>query len=162
MTIYDKYGGFEFWHDCVWHLYLDMGDHPEIGHHFLGVNLERLSRKQAEFLVSHIGGPDLYKGPPISVVHKAMDISEFQFEAIAESFTRVFRKKGVEEQDVVSIMSFIASFKKDIVETELAPIDRVMIPIYRFAFKNLKFLLGNKAMKSSSWLRSGKLSNKFD
>ena len=162
MTIYEKYGGFEFWHDCIWSLYLDMFDHPEIGHHFLGVNMERLSRRQAEFLVSHIGGPPMYKGPSIKTIHRAMEISDFQFEEIGKSFAGVFRAKGVSEEDVQEIMAFIVSFKNDIVETQLAPIDRIMIPIYKFAFKNLKFLFGGRGVKGSSWLRSGKLGDEFD
>lgn len=155
-TLYEKYGGFEFWHECIYGLYLDMFDHPEISYHFLGVDMEWLSRRQAEYLVSHIGGPDLYDGPPISVVHKHMGITPFQFDEIAKSFADVFKKKGVEEKDVIEIMGWISSFKSGVVTEKTSTIDQIMIPVYRFISKNFSKYLGKK----NSWIRSGKLFNK--
>lgn len=156
VTLYEKYGGFEFWHDCIYGLYLDMFDHPEISYHFLGVDMEWLSRRQAEFLVSHIGGPNLYDGPPIAVVHRHMGVTPFQFNEIAKAFADVFRSKGVEEPDVEEIMGWISSFKGGVVTEKTSRIDQIMIPIYRFFSKNFAKYLGKK----NSWIRSGKIFNK--
>lgn len=156
VTLYEKYGGFEFWHECIYGLYLDMFDHPEISFHFLGVDMEWLSRRQAEFLVGHIGGPQLYDGPPIAKVHKYMGVTSFQFDEIAKSFADVFLKKGVSEDDVKEIMTWIASFKSDVVTEKTSLIDQMMIPIYRFMAKNLIGVFGKK----NSWVRSGKIFNK--
>lgn len=157
MNLYEKYGGFEFWHDCIYGLYLDMFDHPEISYHFLGVDMEELSKKQAQFLVTHIGGPNLYTGPPIEVVHRFMGISAFQFDEIAKSFAEVFLDKGVEPEDVDHIMAFIGSYRDKIVSSKRSKIDEFMIPIYMTFAKYFGRFLGG----DSSWVRSAKIFNKI-
>ena len=158
ISIYEKYGDFEFWHGMIYQLYLDMGDHPEISYHFIGVDLEWLSRRQAEFLVTHIGGPQLYKGPSIKVVHRAMKISGFQFDQILQAFRLIFIKNDIHEDDVKAIMDVISPFKGDIAKTNETVIDKLMIPVYR--------LMANKLPRSvrkwSSWARAGALSYKFN
>ncbi|MBT3586418.1 MAG: group 1 truncated hemoglobin [Halobacteriovoraceae bacterium] len=138
-TIYEKYGGFEFWHHCIYDLYLDMFDHPEISYHFIGVNIITLSTHQAQFLSPAIGGPVLYKGPPMKLVHKDLDISEFQFAEIAKAFAQVFRDNGVEEKDVLHIMKFVGSFQKAITSSKVNLIDEIMRPFYSFVEWLTKF-----------------------
>lgn len=135
ISIYEKYGGWDFFHKCIYDLYIDMFDHPEISYHFLGVDIERLSKRQTQFLVRAIGGPKLYEGRPIKMVHHNMEISLFQFQEIAKSFHDVFIKNGVSPEDAKTIMEFVASFQKDVVEVRLSKIDRFMIPIYAFLKK---------------------------
>lgn len=50
MTIYEKHGGFDFFHKIIYELYLEFFDHLEISFHFFGVDLLTLSHRQAEFL----------------------------------------------------------------------------------------------------------------
>jgi hemoglobin len=76
-SIYAKYGGYDFFHKCIYDLYLDMFDHPEISYHFVGVDIERLSKFQALFLTRAIGGPDVYKGGIIKDVHGHMGITPY-------------------------------------------------------------------------------------
>jgi len=135
ISIYEKYGGWDFFHKCIYDLYLDMFDRPEISYHFLGVDIERLSKHQTQFLVRAIGGPNLYEGRPIKLVHHNMKISLFQFQEIAKSFHDVFIKNGVSPEDAKTIMNFVASFQKQVVEVRLSKIDRFMIPIYAFLKK---------------------------
>ncbi len=132
ISIYDKYGGWDFFHKCVFDLYLDLFDHPEISYHFLGVDIERLAKHQTQFLVRAIGGPQVYTGRPIKIVHHKREISLFQFQEIAKSFHDVFVKNGVSPEDANTIMEFVASFQKEVVEVRLSKIDRFMIPIYAF------------------------------
>lgn len=139
ITIYDKYGGYDFFHSCIYDLYLDMFDHPEISYHFIGVNIERLAKHQAQFLVRAIGGPAVYEGGPIKEVHALKEISNYEFDEIAKSFKNVFLKNGVDKKDVAIIMTFVASFKSDIVTRKITLTDKIMIPVYRF-FRKVKTL----------------------
>lgn len=152
MTIYEKYGGFDFFHRCIYGLYLDMFDHPEIAYHFVGVDLERLSKLQTQFLVRAIGGPDQYQGGPIKEVHLKMKITPFEFNQIAIAFRGVFEKAGVVKEDVDTIMTFIASHQSEIVTAKSNRIDRFMRPIYRFCRRYLRWLFP----KDSSWMRAGR------
>lgn len=132
VSIYEKYGGFDFFHKCIYGLYLDMFDHPEISYHFIGVDIERLSLHQTQFLVRAIGGPDNYQGRPLWDVHKSKEISDFQFQEIAKAFRQVFIDHGVSSEDADFIMNFVASHKKEVVTKKKTAIDRFMIPIYQF------------------------------
>lgn len=152
-SIYEKYGGYDFFHDSIYGLYLDMFDHPEISYHFLGVDIQRLSRLQTQYLIRAIGGPDQYEGGPIQDVHKHMEITPFQFQEIAKSFRAVFLKKGVSVQDTDFIMQFIAGHEKQIVTAKTSLMDQLMRPIYKFIHK----VFGGFLSKSNSWNRSGKL-----
>lgn len=130
-TIYEKYGGQDFFHDCIYSLYLDMFDHPEISYHFIGVDIFKLSLHQTHFLIRSIGGPDLYKGQTLDKVHRDLDITPFQFQEIAKAFREVFLSKGVSPEDTEVIMQFVSSFEKEVVTEKTSLIDRIMLPLYR-------------------------------
>jgi hemoglobin len=136
ISIYEKYGGWDFFHKCIYGLYLDMFDHPEISYHFVGVDIELLSKLQTQFLVRAIGGPETYDGRPLKQVHFPKNISEYEFKEIAKAFEGVFLKHGVSREDTTFIMNFVASFKNEIVTTKINSVDRFMIPIYQF-FKRI-------------------------
>lgn len=140
MTIYEKYGGYDFFHATIYALYLDMFDHPEISYHFIGVDIHKLSRLQTQYLIRAIGGPDQYEGLPIKEVHRNLDITAFQFQEIAKSFRQIFLDKGVVEQDVMEIMHFISGHEAEIVTAKTSLIDQIMRTIYRFVRKYFKRL----------------------
>lgn len=130
VTIYQRYGGYEFFHGCIYELYKDVFLRPEVSHHFVGADIDILSRHQTQFLVRHIGGPNKYGGKPIKWVHKNMDITEFQFSEVAKAFKQVFLDKGVSEEDAQFIMEFVGGEKNRIVTADWSLIDAVMMPIY--------------------------------
>ncbi|MBY0517162.1 MAG: group 1 truncated hemoglobin [Bacteriovoracaceae bacterium] len=132
MSIYQKYGGYNFFHDCIYGLYLDMGAHPEIAYHFIGVDLVSLSKLQTQFLIRAIGGPDEYHGRDLKEVHLNMKITPFEFQEIARAFKGVFEKNGVESKDVEVIMNFVKGFQSEIITAQTSWIDRIMKPIYKF------------------------------
>ncbi|WPU63303.1 group I truncated hemoglobin [Peredibacter starrii] len=144
MTIYEKYGGYDFFHQCIYGLYLEMFDHPEIAYHFIGVDLEWLSRQQTHYLIRAIGGPDLYEGGNVKEVHARMGITKFQYAEIAIAFRQVFLDRGVSKEDTAFIMNFVASHAPDIITRKTSLIDQIMRPIYR----TIRKLFG--------WIRSSK------
>lgn len=136
MTIYEKYGGFEFFHKIIYELYLELFDHLEISYHFFGVDMMTLSQRQAEFLCEAIGGPKIYKGGDISIVHKRMRISEYEFDTVAKRFGEIFKRNGLTDDEVDFIMDFVRSKKPNIVTAKNTTMDRVM----RFLYKRIKNL----------------------
>ena len=136
VTIYEKYGGYDFFHRCIYGLYLSMFEHPEISYHFIGVDIELLSKLQTQFLVRAIGGPDIYEGRPIKVVHMPKNISDYEFVEIAKAFRQVFIKHGVEQNDVDFIMKFVASFESQVVSVKINRMDKFVLTIIHF-FKKL-------------------------
>ncbi len=153
MNLFEKYGDFDFWHNTIYELYLDMGDHPEISYHFIGVDLLWLSRQQAKFLVTQIGGPKLYNGPSLKVVHERMGITPFQLNEILTAFADIFKKSGISEDDVKTIMQVIGAYESEIVTRQNSLWDDIMRPLYRWS----AIILPKRFQKFNSWVRSGKL-----
>ena len=150
MNLYNKYGGFETYHKIIYKLYLDLFDRPEVSYHFIGVNIETLSKHQAQFLCRALGSKIKYEGKSIKSVHNGMNISEFQFNEVAQSFSQIFIESGFEKQDVEFIMRFIGRYKKVIVSCKYSTIDRVMIPIYHFIDRlshSIKSIFGLKRLR---------------
>jgi hemoglobin len=142
MDIYQKYGGFDFFHRIIYDLYLELFDHPEISMHFIGVDIERLSKMQTEFLGEAIGAGPIYKGGDIKVVHKEMGITKFQFEIVAKRFAQIFQEHGLQPDEVKFIMQFVGSYQGAIVTSKYSLMDRIMRPIYKFFY----FLRGKKSI----------------
>ena len=97
ITIYEKYGGFDFFHNIIYQLYIELFDHIEISYHFFGVDLQKLSLLQAQFLCEAIGGPKMYKGGNIQIVHKYMKVTEYEFETVVDRFEEIFERNGLEK-----------------------------------------------------------------
>ncbi len=135
-TIYDKYGGYDFFHKIIYELYLELFDHLEISYHFIGVDIERLSNLQAQYLCEVIGAPPMYKGRNITAVHKRLRVTEYEFDTVAKRFADIFKRNGLNEDEVKFIMTFIKSKQVDVVTAKNTPMDRIA----RFIYKRIKKL----------------------
>lgn len=138
-TIYEKYGGFDFFHNIIYQLYIELFDHIEISYHFLGVDLHRLSELQAQFLCEALGSPKMYQGGNIEVVHKYMRITEFEFELVVDRFLEIFTRNGLEKEEVRVIENFIRSKKAMIVTSKNSWIDSLARYFYKRISKIRKF-----------------------
>lgn len=125
-----KYGGYDAIHRIIYELYHDMGDHPEIAYHFVGVDLERLSKLQAQFVCRALGARVPYEGKPIGPIHVPLKISEYQFDGIINAFEKIFLKNGFAPLDVAQIRRTLRHFRPMVVTCEYTWLDRVMIPLY--------------------------------
>lgn len=134
MNIYDKYGGYDFFHKIIYELYLELFDHLEVSYHFIGVDIERLSNLQAQYLCEAIGGPPMYKGRDITKVHKYLRVTDYEFETVAKRFSEIFKSNGLTNDEIEFIMAFIKSKQTCVVTAKNTLIDRVM----RFLYKRLK------------------------
>ena len=134
LSIYEKYGGFEFFHKIIYELYLELFDHPEIAFHFVGVDIFQLSKLQTQYLSEAIGGPKMYEGRPIKPVHSGMGITPYQMEVVEKRFGEIFVNAGLTKEEVEFIMTFVASKRHDIVTRKSSWIDKVMKPWYKFIY----------------------------
>lgn len=137
-NIYDKYGGYDFFHKIIYELYLELFDHLEISYHFIGVDIVRLSNLQAQYLCEAIGGPPMYKGRDITAVHKYLKVTEYEFDTVATRFAEIFKRNGLTDDEVKFIMTFIKSKQVDVVTAKNTPMDRIA----RFIYKRIKKLKG--------------------
>lgn len=131
ITIYEKYGGFDFFHNIIYQLYIELFDHIEISYHFFGVNLQKLSLLQAQFLCEAIGGPKMYKGGDIQIVHKYMKVTEYEFETVVKRFEEIFERNGLDKDEIKFIGAFIRSNRPHIVTCKNTWIDRIARYFYK-------------------------------
>lgn len=140
ITIYEKYGGFDFFHNTIYQLYIELFDHIEISYHFFGVDLRKLSMLQAQFLCEAIGGPPMYKGGNVQIVHKHMKVTEYEFETVVDRFQEIFERNGLDKDEVKFIVTFIRSNKDMIVTSKNSWIDRIARYFYKRIFRFKKFI----------------------
>lgn len=140
ITIYEKYGGFDFFHNIIYQLYIELFDHLEISYHFFGVDLQKLSLLQAQFLCEAIGGPKMYQGGNIQVVHKHMKITDYEYETVVNRFEEIFERNGLDKNEVKFIGAFIRSNKNQIVTSKNTWIDRIARYFYKRIFRFKQFM----------------------
>ncbi|AUN99760.1 group 1 truncated hemoglobin [Bacteriovorax stolpii] len=138
VTIYDKYGGYNFFHKIIYELYLELFDHIEISYHFIGVDIERLSNLQAQYLCEAIGGPKMYEGRNIAIVHKYLRVTDYEFDTVATRFAEIFKSNGLNDEEVKFIMNFIKSKQPAVVTAKNTAMDRIA----RWIYKRLKKIKG--------------------
>lgn len=140
ITIYEKYGGFDFFHKIIYQLYIELFDHLEISYHFFGVDLQKLSLLQAQFLCEAIGGPKMYQGGNIQVVHKHMKVTDYEYETVVKRFEEIFERNGLDKDEVKFIGAFIRSNKNQIVTSKNTWIDRIARYFYKRIFRFKQFM----------------------
>jgi hemoglobin len=69
-----------------------------------------------EFLGAAIGGPYTYRGRSLREIHRGMQISDPEFDAVAEDFRLALKQNGVEEPVVTLVMTAVEGIRGQIVE----------------------------------------------
>ncbi len=131
-SIYDKYGGYDTIYSAIINLYEEMCDHPEIGQHFIGVDIERLTQLQTQFVSRALGADIEYKGRSMERAHAPLHITDFQYDEISKCFSKIFVKHGFEPEDMKVIENLLFSLRKPIVTSKFNLLDFLFKPLYRF------------------------------
>lgn len=116
-TLFDKYGGIETFSAVVSNFYQKVLDSEALASFFVDVDMESLMSHQTNFIAKVLGGPDEYAGRDVAVAHAGLNISEGNFQEVAELLTEALEEAGVEDDDVVSIITVVAGLKDQIVTT---------------------------------------------
>ncbi len=74
-----------------------------------------LKRRLVEFISEASGGPLTYKGRDMVTVHKGMNITSAEFDALAEDLATTLDEFGVNEKEKNELLSEVARTKPDIV-----------------------------------------------
>jgi hemoglobin len=68
------------------------------------------------FISSASAGPIPYKGKSMKEAHKAMGITDAEFDATAQALVKALKKNGVQQADIDELVKAVAGTRKDIVE----------------------------------------------
>ena len=117
MNLYEKYGGFATIHSIVQNFYDDVLEDELLSPYFKGISMENLIRHQTDFLSQLLGGPISYDGRTLKKAHAHLNITQKSFNRVAVLLQENLEDAGVEEADVTTIMTVVASTVDDIVQS---------------------------------------------
>ena len=135
MNIYDKLGKEEGFYDVIYTLYLELVDHVEISHHFIGVNIIKLSQLQTEYLCKAFGSLKNYTGRDLKEVHMNLRITPFQFNIVVERLKLILKKKGLKQSDIVTFIKVFKNQRGKVITASQSSYDLLLIPWYKVVFQ---------------------------
>lgn len=142
MNLYEKLGKEEGWYDIIFQLYCELVDHPEIAHHFIGVNIEVLSKLQTQYLCMAFGSPHPFMGKNLKDVHKPLGITPFQFKVVVDRVEKILKDRGVERADINTVIKVFKAHRGVVVTKRSSWIDHIMMPYYRWLYRMRAFSKG--------------------
>jgi hemoglobin len=87
---------------------------PAIRRHFEKIDRVDLKKTLAEQFCELSGGPCRYKGKDMVKAHKALDLSEADFNALVEDLRIACAKNGIPESAKNRLLALLAPMKRDV------------------------------------------------
>jgi hemoglobin len=116
-SLFERLGGQEGLEAVVDALLVNIGGDSRIKHYFNNLNQIRFKANNVAFLCEKTGGPCSYTGGEIKKVHKSLQVTSEDFDAMMEDIGKTLDEKGVAEADKKELMDIMASSKADIVSS---------------------------------------------
>jgi hemoglobin len=116
-NLFERLGGQDGLSTMVEALLVNIGHDGRINTYFNNLDQTRFRTYMVAFLCGKTGGSCAYTGREIKEVHKSMQITPEDFEAMLEVTGKTLNEKGVAEADKKELLEIMASYKGDIVST---------------------------------------------
>lgn len=115
-SLYEKYGGLPTIIPIVQSFYRRLLANETLRPYFRGVNMQKLSDHQVNFIAMAMGAPSgIYTGRSLKESHAHLNVTEGAFALVAAALEESLREAGVEEADVATMLSAISSLKGEVV-----------------------------------------------
>lgn len=114
-TLYDRVGGQQALPSIVEDLYRRVLADPLLEPFFRDVDIDRLKKKQTEFLTSVFDGPaDSFSGADLASAHHGRGIEREHFSAFVGHLAESLEEHDVAPQDVDQAITRVATYVDDI------------------------------------------------
>lgn len=107
VNLYEKYGGFGQINKIVMAFYDTLLDSEEIGPYFDEIDMSRLIDHQTKFIAMLLGGPASYSDDQLGRAHAALGVTHAHFDELKKILHGTLTDHGIEDDDVVTLMSAI-------------------------------------------------------
>ena len=114
-TLYERLGGKPALEAVVGELWTQVAADARINGRFTHTNPAAFGGQLVDFLCQGSGGPCQYKGQDMKKAHTGMQLTETEFNALAEDTTKALNKFNVPAKEQAEVMGMLGSFKGDIV-----------------------------------------------
>jgi hemoglobin len=116
-SLFERLGGQEGIEAVVDALLVNIGADNRIKQYFNNLDQVRFKTNNVAFLCEKTGGPCTYTGGELKRVHKSLQVSSEDFNAMMETIGKTLDEKSVAEADKKELMDLMASFKAEIVSS---------------------------------------------
>ena len=114
-SLYEKVGGEEAISKVVDYFYSELVLKDEtVNQFFQNTDMEKQKSHQSKFISFALGGPNQYSGKSMAKAHEGMNLQPEHFNAIATHLHDALAHFGVEEADIDTALTKVASLKDDI------------------------------------------------
>ncbi len=114
MSLFEKLGGEAAVEAAVDIFYRNILADDRINHYFVGIDMARQRAKQKAFLTVAFGGPNHYTGKSLRAAHQHLNLSEDDFNAVAENLVSALNELSVQESHISDILTILSSVKSDV------------------------------------------------
>jgi len=114
-NLYARLGGKEALQAVVGELWNQVAADARINGRFKNTKPEAFGGQLVDFLCQASGGPCQYKGQDMKAAHTGMNLSDAEFNALAEDTTKALNKFKVPAKEQGEVMGLLGSLKGDIV-----------------------------------------------
>ena len=114
-TLYDALGGKPGVHHIVTELIRLVQVDPRTSESFKDIDLKNLSMRLQEQICELSGGPCVYKGKSMAVIHDGLNITQAQFNAVAEALQQAMDAAKVPSSAQNRLIAKLAPMHKDVV-----------------------------------------------
>jgi hemoglobin len=118
MKIYDKLGGKEAIQAAVDIFYAKILADDSINGFFKNTDMKQQRSKQMLFMCYALGGPQSWKGKNMYEAHKALNLKEEHFNAVAGHFIATLKELNVPQDVIDEAVAVVASTKNQVLGLE--------------------------------------------
>jgi hemoglobin len=114
-NLYEKVGGKEAIAKVVDYFYTELVLKDDtVNHFFKETDMEKQRSHQSKFISFALGGPNQYSGQSMAKAHKGMNLQPAHFNAIVKHLHEALAHFGVNETDIDTALTKVASLRDDI------------------------------------------------
>lgn len=114
-TLYERLGGTEGITKIATTLVHTHMANPAISTRFAGADVDALINGAATFIITGIGGPEVYEGQDMLATHKGMNISATEFMAVLDDALLALQKNNAGQREQEEMLYIMYSMRGDIV-----------------------------------------------
>ncbi|WP_417663897.1 group I truncated hemoglobin [Pseudidiomarina donghaiensis] len=115
-ALYDDLGGHDGIRQMMETFVLNIAEDERVVHHFVNADIERFHTQISEHICELSGGPCIYKGASMPEVHKGMNISRAEFNAIVENLITAMETHDVAVSTQNRLLAILAAMHKDVIQ----------------------------------------------
>src|SRR3954447_9307673 len=114
-SLYDTLGGAEPLKLAVDRFYVAVTTDPQLAHYFEGQDVARIKRHQVLLLSQVLGGPAEYDGRQLGDAHRALHVTDADYDRVAEHLIGTLRGLDVDDTVASAVEGVVGSVRRDIV-----------------------------------------------